>query len=179
MMPRTKKPSQRRERAPRDDRQVHLAVVPYQEHCTRLGVGLKSKSGTGVLAPDEARAIAREEVIQGSEESIIRQLNQVADFIDTPPADFDPPGKVETHPAVLTGTAALKLWVESWIPCFQAAYHLTKARWYPERIVIAAYPSSESMDDGPTALYLNDFTEFRAEIRQLLPDLNAFSGSLR
>lgn len=118
-MPKLKKPSQRSQRA-RLDREVILAVVPYKPNCSRMGVAIKSHGKQTVLAPDEARALARTE----DDPFVKRQLEMFAAFIDNPPENLTArfPGEVEVVPPAITGPDALKLWVESYHFHWQSAY---------------------------------------------------------
>lgn len=126
-------------------RVVKVLVVPDTETLSRVGVGIgfEGESLTPI-APDEARTIALR--FAADDPALARALCDTAAVVDQVLAHPEKPEAALPVRPRITGPAALRDWTRRHREAFRDAY-----RAAPPGGVVWATPTTESLDDPPTA----------------------------
>jgi hypothetical protein len=148
---------------------VKIGVVPVSPKHRQIGVMLRrGPDSEVVVAPDEARTIAAD--IEDEDPDTATRLREVAKAVEEFVRKGLPPGggSVAVVRPKITGPEALLDWVWRWWRDFQRAYQSARAQGWPATTVVAATPTTQSLDDPPAAFHF-----FRpAEVNAILVTLN-------
>ncbi len=126
-------------------RVVRVLVTPETETLSRVGVGIGFEGEPlTALAPDEARTIALR--VAGDDPALARALCDTAAAVDQVLARPEKPEGVLPVRPKITGPAALRDWARRHREAFRDTY-----RAAPPGGVVWATPTTESLDDPPTA----------------------------